>query len=58
MNISSANMADDSFAKAIWLNVSAELVLAIENGSCFFVNQSTDAKQMSANFVRAGDRPS
>lgn len=46
-NISSVNMADDFFAKAIQLNVSAELVLATEHRSWFFVNQSTDAKKMS-----------
>jgi hypothetical protein len=41
-NIDSAGMSDDFFAKAIRLNVSAELILIIEYGSCFFVNQSTD----------------
>jgi hypothetical protein len=57
-NIDSADMGDDFFAKAIRLNVSAELTLAIEHGSCFFVNWSTDAKQLPANIMRVGDRPS
>ena len=33
----SADMSDD-FAKAIQPNVSAELILTKEYGSCFFVN--------------------
>jgi hypothetical protein len=53
-NMGSANTADDFFAKAIRLNVSGELVLAIEHRNCFCVNKSTDVKQLSANFVRVG----